>query len=164
MEIWDAYDKDENILGVDLIRGEEIPEGMYHLVCEVLVRHKDGSFLLMQRDWVKKDYPGYFEATAGGSALKGENAFDCIKRELFEETGINEDDFKLINKLFTHSSIFYSFFVETNATKDSIVLQKGETISYKWVNRDGFIEYINSDEAIPSQRDRLKKFLINENC
>ena len=58
----------------------------------------------------------------------------------------------------------YSFFVETNATKDSIVLQKGETISYKWVNRDGFIEYINSDEAIPSQRARLKKFLINENC
>ena len=33
MEIWDAYDRNlEKIEGMTLIRGEKIPEGVYHLV------------------------------------------------------------------------------------------------------------------------------------
>lgn len=34
-----------------------------------------------------------WEATAGGSALQGENPLECVKRELREETGILIDDF-----------------------------------------------------------------------
>ena len=42
MEIWDAYLRDGTKAGVDLVRGEPIPEGLYHLVSDVLVRHRDG--------------------------------------------------------------------------------------------------------------------------
>lgn len=66
-EIWDAYYKDETLANTDLVRGENIPQGLYHLVCEVLVQHVDGDFLLMQRDLSKSNYGGYYEATAGGS-------------------------------------------------------------------------------------------------
>ena len=38
MEIWDGYFEDGTLAGVDLIRGEKIPEGFYHLVSEVLVQ------------------------------------------------------------------------------------------------------------------------------
>ena len=58
MEIWDAYFKDGTPAGVDLIRGEKVPEGLYHIVCEILVRHTDGDYLLMQRDFEKIGYPG----------------------------------------------------------------------------------------------------------
>ena len=63
----------EKIEGVTLIRDDEanFPEGAYHLVCEVLVRHVDGTYLLMKRS-PNKNWPGMWEATAGGSALKGE--------------------------------------------------------------------------------------------
>lgn len=48
MELWDAYNKDfEKVNGTTLIRGETIPNGLYHLVCDVLVKHTDGTFLLM---------------------------------------------------------------------------------------------------------------------
>ena len=50
MEIWDAYDENFNIIdGMTLVRGEEetIPEGVYHLVVDILVKHKDGTYLLM---------------------------------------------------------------------------------------------------------------------
>ena len=51
MELWDAYERDFNkIPNVSLVRGEKIPEGVYHLVCDIIVRHTDGSYLLMQRD------------------------------------------------------------------------------------------------------------------
>ena len=85
MELWDAYDKNEVKLGFDLIRGESIPDNVYHIVCDTIVRHRDGDYLLMQRDLDKEGWPGFWEAGAGGSALKGETPQECAKRELLEE-------------------------------------------------------------------------------
>ena len=91
MELWDAYDKDfRKIQGITLIRGEAIPEGTFHLVCDVIVRHTDGSYLLMQRD-KRKHFGGMWEATAGGSAIQNESPLECAARELQEETGITSD-------------------------------------------------------------------------
>ena len=86
-ELWDAYDKKFNkIENTTLVRGETIPDGIYHLVSEVIVKHTDGSYLLMQRD-LRKHHGGEWEVTAGGSALQGENGLEAAIRELKEETG-----------------------------------------------------------------------------
>ena len=88
MELWDAYNRDfKKIQGITLIRGEAIPEGFFHLVCDIIVRRSNGSYLIMQRD-KRKHLGGMWEATAGGSALQGEDALTCARRELHEETGI----------------------------------------------------------------------------
>ena len=78
MEIWDGYNRDGSPAGVDLVRGEALPPGIYHMVCDVIVRHTDGDYLLMQRDFRKKMYGGKFEAGAGGAALKGEDKWACV--------------------------------------------------------------------------------------
>ena len=73
MEIWDAYDRNlEKIEGMTLIRGEKIPEGVYHLVCDVIVRHTDGEYLLMQRD-SRKHYGGMW-ARRKSSRLRDQRA------------------------------------------------------------------------------------------
>ena len=41
MELWDAYDGQGNKIGGELIRGQEISEGCYHLVSEVVVNGND---------------------------------------------------------------------------------------------------------------------------
>ena len=42
IEKWDAYDKYFNkIADGSLIRGEVIPDGVYHLVGEIIVKHTD---------------------------------------------------------------------------------------------------------------------------
>ena len=39
-ELWDAYDNEFNkIKDVTLVRGEPIPNKIYHLVCEIIVKH-----------------------------------------------------------------------------------------------------------------------------
>ena len=121
MEIWDGYLKDGSLAGVDLIRGEKIPSGLYHLVSEVLVRHIDGDYLLMQRDYCKHNYGGYYEASAGGSALKGEDKLTCAKRELQEETGINVDKDSFIEVGY---SSYHHLWCGTNICKETRILYK----------------------------------------
>lgn len=136
MEIWDAYDEKLNkIDGVSLIRGEPINEGYYHLVCDIIVRHKDGSYLLMQRD-ERKHLGGMWEASAGGSALQGEGPFACAIRELHEETGIVADELTEIGQVlhYGRKTIYVEYLCNTDVDKDSIVLQDGETSDYKWIS------------------------------
>ncbi|MBR6392881.1 MAG: NUDIX domain-containing protein [Eubacterium sp.] len=135
MELWDAYDESLNkIDDVVLIRGEQIPSNCFHLVCEIIVKHKDGSYLIMQRD-NRKHFGGMWEATAGGSALQGENPLSCARRELREETGIIADNLVEIGRVLHHGhkSFYVEYLCITDVDKDSIVLQEGETSDYKWI-------------------------------
>lgn len=138
MEIWDAYDENGNLIeDIKLIRDREIPDGLYHMVVEIIVRHLDGDYLLMRRD-LEKSRGGLWEISAGGSGLAGESPLQAAKRELFEETGIKAEELKFLESLVfpDKQSIYFEFFCETDWDKDKIILQKGETIDFKWLSKD----------------------------
>lgn len=151
MELWDAYDRDGNVTGGTLIRDEAIPEGLYHLVCEALVRHTDGSYLCMQRDFRKPAYPGFWEATAGGSALKGEDALTCVRRELQEETGIACEDFTLVGRTVVPGTIYMAYGCTVDVDKASVRLQEGETVAYRWVSEADWPVFLREERVIPAQ-------------
>lgn len=163
-ELWDLYDREGNRTGEVWERRhgnfKSIPEGRYHLVCDILVQHQDGSFLLTKRHSDKDVYPGYWEASAGGSAQQGETPGEGARRELFEETGIRAESFELISVTFrdTSHSLVYSYFTVVDCDKDAIILQEGETTDYKWVDAAGLIEYSESDLAIKSRVQRYQKY------
>lgn len=149
VEIWDAYDKEFNrIENVKLIRGEVIPTGMYHLVCDIIVKHVDGTYLLMQRDY-EKHCGGMWELTAGGSALEGENPLECAVRELKEETGIVSCDLQELGRLVHdgHRSLYVEYLCITDWDKNAVSLQKGETIDYKWVDKNVLLAMGENDLA-----------------
>ncbi|MBQ9544681.1 MAG: NUDIX domain-containing protein [Clostridia bacterium] len=164
-ELWDAYDKNFSPLGYDLVRGEPMPEGVYHIVSEVVVRHKDGDYLLMKRDPRKPVHPGKWELTAGGAALKGESPLDCIKRELFEETGITCCNFVETDRLrFRWSDFgvfFFEYFAVTDCPKTSVRLQKGETVAYFWAPKKRVLEMFENSLIIPDLKNRHKKFFAS---
>lgn len=148
MELWDAYDAQFNkIEGRTLVRGEPVPEGLCHLVCDVLVKHTDGTYLLMQRD-PRKVYGGMWEATAGGSALAGEAPLECAMRELREETGIVSTDLARVGTVIDPEAhaIYVEFLCVTDWDKGAVTLQEGETVAYQWVGRD---------ELLGMEKDRL---------
>lgn len=121
MEIWDLYDRDGKKTGETWERSygsfRRIPDGKNHMVVDILIKHVDGTYLLAKRHPDKDVYPGYWEASAGGSAVSSEEQLEAAKREMFEET-----------------------------------------VEYKWVDRNGLIDYINSDLAIQSHNNRYKKY------
>ena len=139
MELWDAYNSNfEKIEGLTLIREEQdkIPQGVYHLVCEILVRHTDGTYLLMKRDPTKPLFPNMWEATAGGSALKGDSPVEGAMRELREETGIEAETLEQLDWSLGKTCIHCRYLCVTNCAKDSIKLQEGETCDYRWVSAE----------------------------
>lgn len=159
MEIWDAYLEDGSLAGCDLIRGSKIPQGLFHLVCEIIVRHIDGSYLLMQRDYNKPNYPGLYEASAGGSATKGESKLEAAKRELEEETGIKSDKLVEIYCYKSKDTIYIGYLCETDWNKNDITLQEGETISFLWLGKEDFLEFVNSEKYVDTHRNRIDEFI-----
>ena len=160
MELWDAYTRNGVKTGGVLVRGQKMWPGIYHLVCEVLVRHVDGSFLCMIRSREKPNYPLYPECTAGGSALLGEDPLTCIRRELREETGIEWEEFEDVGRFVQDwcSTIYHSFVCTVDWPKDAITLQEGETESYQWLSEEEFVELLNSDRMIPGHPERKESW------
>ena len=164
LELWDLYDINGARTGEVWERSfgnyRAIPDGRYHLVSDILVQHSDGTFLLTKRHIDKDVYPGYWEASAGGSAKVGETPEECAERELFEETGIRCGSFELIKITFSERShsLIYSYLTKVDIDKNSVVLQEGETTEYKWVDDAGLIEYAESPLAIKTSVERYKAF------
>ena len=158
MEIWDGYNPDGTLAGIDLVRGEPIPEGIYFMTVEILVRHTDGDYLLMQRDHTKPAFPGYLEATAGGAAQKGEDPLTAALRELREETGITAESLQPIANMKYNRMLCYQYLCVTDCDKSSITLQEGETVGYQWVTEGEFVDFVNSDKMIPTQKERYTDY------
>ena len=161
MELWDGYNENEEKIGIDIVRGSKIKNGVFHAVVNVIVYHDDGTYLLMQRDWSKPNNPGLWEAGASGSVIKGEKFLDAAKRELFEETGIKAYNLELIYTVKKpYKGTFYKVYIcKCNIKKDSIILQEGETIDYKWAKKDEFIKTIELDNFITPDKDKLSNFI-----
>ena len=160
MELWDAYTRNGVKTGGVLVRGQRMWPGIYHLVCEVLVRHIDGSYLCMIRSREKPNYPLYPECTAGGSALLGEDPLTCIRRELREETGIECDEFQEVNRTIRecYATIFHSYICTVDWPKDAVTIQEGETEGYQWLTEEEFIGLLNSGRMIPGQPERMREY------
>ena len=170
MEIWDLYDENGNKTGEtwERSRAWEIPEGRYHIVCDILIRHQDGEFLLTFRDPRKDIYPGCWEASAGGSALAGETPEEAARREMLEETGLTAESLDLISVNYRpHShSVIYAYLGIVNCPKDAVRLQEGETADYRWMGADAFLDLIREEPILKVQYPRYKPYLdqIKEDC
>ena len=87
MELWDLYNERRELTGRDHVRGEEIPQGHYHLVVHVWIRNSKGQYLISQRSADRPTCPLLWECV-GGSVVKGEDSLTGALRETREEVGI----------------------------------------------------------------------------
>jgi len=88
MEIWDLYTADRRLTGKTMIRGEQTPEGLYHLGVHAWIRNSEGKFIISQRSPKKNACPLMWE-TVAGSVLAGEDSVAGVLREVKEEIGLD---------------------------------------------------------------------------
>ncbi len=134
-ELWDAADINGNLLGFDLVRGEPVPEGVYHHVVMIFTLTDQGNILITQRHPGKTS--GMSWEITSGSVLRAETPLDGAVRELREETGISVSPEEMIPvPICVRSSLpaIYNLFLTHVKEKGlRISLQEEETIGWKLI-------------------------------
>ena len=55
--------------------------------------------------------------------------------------------------------MYYSYLARVSCDKDSVTLQEGETTAYKWVDKKGLLDYVDSDEAMTAHNLRYEDYI-----
>lgn len=135
MEFWDIYDVNKVRTGRTMKRNDWIlKDGEYHLTVLGVVKNKEGKFLITKRVMTKSWAPGWWEVSGGG-VQAGEESQDAVRREIFEETGLdvsNADGGYVFTYRRDNPGEGDNYFVdiycyEMDFTKEDVVLQQGET-------------------------------------
>lgn len=96
MELLDIYDENNNYLGYSLDRKEAHDKNLWHYHVSAWIMNYDGEILLQQRSFSKKKNPGKWTKT-GGHVSADETCTQAIKREIFEEIGLEVRDVKYLS-------------------------------------------------------------------
>lgn len=158
MEIFDAYDKNGIALGYELIRGENIPIGVYHKIVQIYTMDEKNRLLITQRHPMK--HFGYYWEITAGSVIKGEDELSAAVRELDEETGIkvNKNDLIFIKSYLGQNSIWFSYIHKVNMNNQSIQLAENETIDYRFISVDEFNHMIQTKQFPRPTLDYFKLY------
>ncbi len=152
-ELWDACDREGNPLGFDLVRGEPVPAGVWHLVAEIYSVTRDGRVLVTKRH-PDKSWGGQWEITGGG-VRKGETPLEGARRELREETGLAVRDLRPVYVQNRGDTIYHCFLAVFDPAEQTIRLQEGETVDWRLLPYAAFKEFLMTDAFLDTIRRRF---------
>ncbi|MBE5799285.1 MAG: NUDIX domain-containing protein [Clostridiales bacterium] len=160
-EIWDLYDASGRRTGRTMLRGEEVPQGMYHLVIHIWPINSRGEFLIQRRAMSVQWKPGLWAVT-GGSAITGEDAMTAARRELLEELGYDakENEIKRIACLRRSNSFCNVFTIKLDCPEESFVLQEEEVSEVKWCDGNKLLRMVE-DNMLYNYGDAYFRMLLH---
>jgi len=157
MELWDIYDRNRNITGKTMMRGDAFPAGAFHLVVHVCVFNLRGEMLIQQRQPFKDGWPNMWDMTVGGSAVAGDSSQKAAERELLEELGLELD----LTDTRPHLTVDYEFgfddyyLIKKEVDLDKLKLQYEEVQRVKWATKEEIFSLLECGEFIPYYKDLL---------
>jgi isopentenyldiphosphate isomerase len=99
---------------------------LLHPVVHLHLFNDKGELFLQKRAMSKDFLPGYWDTSVGGHASPGENPGEAVKRETFEELGLNEFQFEFIKK----------YIWESTRERELVYSFKGFTANHPVINTD----------------------------
>ncbi|MBR2344089.1 MAG: NUDIX domain-containing protein [Clostridia bacterium] len=151
LEKWDIYDENRIKTGRTCERGG-LGEGEYHLSVHICIFDGRGRMLIQKRSEDKASWAGFWDISAAGAVVAGENSREGARRELYEELGLLRD--------FTHIRPHFTFnyedgygdvylLTEDEHPTESLTLQASEVTAAKYASREEIFELIDGGEFIP---------------
>lgn len=166
-ELFDVYDKNRQLTGKIMKRGDRLTDEEYRVVVQVWIKNSSGQWLLSKRS-ENKSYPLKWEPT-GGCVLSGETSLECAIREVREELGIELIPGKGVlfatfrrEKCCWENPGFLDIWVfEKDVSINDIMLQPSETCEAKWASYDEIAKMISCGEFIPVEEYPYYKELLD---
>ncbi len=153
------FDDNLNRLPYPNLRGEKIKEGTYAGIVDIIIKNiKNNKYLTTRRDLNKVTSPGLWEITGGGIDYE-EDIEHAVIRESFEETGLKLLKYIYLDSFKMDDLVYFSYLGFVSCNDCDVKLQKGETIDYKWLNKDELIKLYQTDNIPPKQKIRINKLM-----
>ena len=158
MEQRDLYDKDRNLTGKTIYKGEEVPDGKYIIVVLVYIQNFEGKFLIQKRSARKN---GLY-ATTGGHPKSGEDSIQGIITEVKEEIGldIKPEDLVLYYGGRSESSrvFFDDYYVKMDIDDiDKLKLQEEEVESLHWFSAEEIHELMKEEKFFKNHYEEFEE-------
>ncbi|WP_086313987.1 hypothetical protein A5821_001542 [Enterococcus sp. 7F3_DIV0205] len=151
MEYMDVYTSKKQ--KTTKVHSRDIPMNRddYRFVVSVLIFNSSGELLIQKRQSTKKVWSNWWDYTAGGAVIEGEELYQAAERELLEETGI------VVDLKDTPSRLTVSFeegwdeiyFVTKDVTLKELDLQEEEVSEMKWVTEKEYLTMLSQNTFIP---------------
>lgn len=163
MELWDIYDKNKQPTGRTMERNSfTLADDEYHLTVLGVIARPDRTFLITKRVMTKAWAPGWWEVS-GGAAQAGEASEDAVRREIFEETGLDVSDAEggyLFSYHRENPGEGDNYFVDIyryvmEVEESDIRLQEEETDGYRFATADQIREL--ADQGIFLHYDSIRR-------
>lgn len=166
MEIWDILDENGNKTGRTIDKSDPMAraEGVYHQGVDVWIINSDNKILIQKRAPQKKLEPNVWAMT-GGSVIKGETEIETIKREAFEELGIELDMEHAVKELHYRTGNVWveGYIVRQDIDLDKVIMQPNEVSEVKFATYEEIEEIYSNDLFIKNRwefvRDKIKKYI-----
>ena len=62
---------------------------------------------------------------------------------------------KLLKQQKKKNAFYYGYLCVTDCDKESVTLQEGETIAYKWLSEKEFLRFIDTNDYVMVHKDRI---------
>lgn len=164
MELLDIYDNQGNITGKVIERGNKNVKLSKdeHIAVGVIYIENDNGLFLMQKTSPEK---GGLYSSTGGHICHGETPIESIKREVYEELGINinNDDIKELGYLLYDKPIRYMFYIKKDIDIEDIKVQKEEVDFVKYMPVEEINKLIENKLILESHGIIFKKVLEYKN-
>ncbi len=154
MEYRDLYDKDRNLTGKTIAKGEKTPPGYYIMVVVCFMENSRGEFLMQKRSKVKDGLWG----TTGGHPKTGEDSLTGMHTEILEELGldINPSELSFVTTVQDNKIICDIYYLKKDINLNDIVMQESEVAAVKYLTLDD-IEALHQKEKFKESHYQLFK-------
>ena len=157
----DLYDKDRNLTGKTIAKGEQIPEGYYINIVVCFMENSEGKFLMQKRSPEKDGLWG----TTGGHPKSGEDSLTGMHTEILEELGLDIDpnELNIVTTVQDNKLICDIYYLKKDINLDDIVMQESEVADVKYFTLDEIEDSYQKGEFKKSHYYMFKDFLKNLN-
>ena len=157
MEHFDLYDINRRFVGRQIRRGEKLPKDLYHIVVHLCIFNSSGQLLIQRRRDDKEGFPGLWDLSLGGSALRGETSLDALKREAMEELGfaVTGEPVPVMTMMFSEGFDDY-YIYRADPELSELALQKEEVARVRWASLDEVLDLIRRGSFIPYRPDLIR--------
>ncbi len=157
----DLYDKNRNLTGETIYKGEEIPEGKYINVVLVFIQNSEGKFLIQKRSERKN---GKY-ATTGGHPKSGETSLQGIITEIKEEIGVDVNPQDLVlyygGRSDSEKVFWDDYYIKMDIPNiEELKLQEEEVTSVHWFSAEEINELMKEDKFFMNHYEEFE-FLLD---